>query len=50
MTGIKSFTNSKNQSKIGPKTGSEVPSKIGKKKEKKELEPALKVRFECKNR
>ncbi len=34
MTGIKSFKNSKNRSKIGPKTGSEVPSKMGKKKEK----------------
>ncbi len=34
MTGIKGFLNSKNRSKIGPKTGPELPSKMGKKKKK----------------
>jgi hypothetical protein len=34
MTGIKGFKNSKNRFKIGPKTGSEVPSKIEKKRRK----------------
>jgi hypothetical protein len=49
MTGIKGLKKSKNRSKIEPKTGREVPSKMEKKKKKK-LEPGLKVPFECKNR
>jgi hypothetical protein len=32
MTGIKGFLDSKNRSKIGPKTGPELPSKMAKKK------------------
>jgi hypothetical protein len=35
MTGIKGFLDSKNRSKIGPKTGPELPSKMAKKKKKK---------------
>jgi hypothetical protein len=35
MTGIKGFLDSKNRSKIGPKTGPELPSKMAQKKKKK---------------